>query len=167
MIIASDTFLLEVISGLDPTIETTATGTTVAGVTVAVGISGDQSRSGLVGSRVVYTFTVTNLGDYTDHFTLIASGDWNCGLSTAQTPDLEPMETYQVLLWVDVPASAVDQAVGVINLQAISGLDNDISIQATAHTTAQWLRIYLSMIKYRMISMQYLYHREDLNFGLR
>jgi hypothetical protein len=133
--IGSDTFTLTAVG--DVVGEATASGTTVANVNPDVEVvapSGDSGRPlGVVG----YEFTVTNMGDYTDSFTLEASGVWTATLpGGANTGQLAVGASATVLVIVEIPADAVGGATDVTTLTAASDLDATVSAEASVTTTA-------------------------------
>ena len=95
---------------------------------------------------MTYTFTLTNTGDYIDQFSLSASGNWGCELPVENTDPLDPDEHVAIVLIVDVPLGVADQAVGMVQLLATSGLDSSVTDQAITSTTAAWLRTFISIV---------------------
>jgi len=145
--IASDSFALLAVSASEPRVSAQAEGTTVAEATPAVDLGGDQAGSGAPGDQVIYVFTVTNMGNYTDTFTLSLAGwAWPSALSVSATDALAPGESQTVTLTVDIPVDATDGDTDTVTLMAISTLDPGVSDNAMATTTAEGWRYYLPII---------------------
>jgi len=118
-----------------------AYGETCAQVTPGVSIGPDSTGYGLAGETVFYTLTVTNLGDYTDHFLLDAGGAaWTTTLSITDTGNLTPGATVDVLVAVEIPAGAAAGISDTATLSATSATDPAIS--ATAQVTTEVLSPY-------------------------
>jgi hypothetical protein len=145
--VGSDTFTLTAVSGLEPNVMAQASGTTIAEATPMVSLGGDQADSGPVGADVVYTFPVTNQGDYTDTFTLaLSGGTWPSMLSVTTTLALGPGASQDVLLTVGIPTTAAPGATDVVTITATSELDAAVSDSATATTTAMGHKVYLPIV---------------------
>ena len=145
--IGSDTFTLEAVSNAEPAAMAQAAGTTVAEATPAVDLGGDQAGSGAIGGQATYAFPVTNMGDYTDTFTLtLTGGVWPSMLSMTTTTALEPGASQTVTLTVDIPTGATTGNTDTLTITAISMLDPGVSDSAMATTTAVGRRIYLPII---------------------
>jgi uncharacterized membrane protein len=95
-----------------------------------------QEGSGLPGETVVYTLTVTNLGNYTDTFSLEASGVWVPTLSAATTGPLGVGESFVFTLDVAVPGTATPGSGDTTTIIAQSMADPAVSESAEAITTA-------------------------------
>ncbi|MCP4287417.1 MAG: hypothetical protein GY792_23760, partial [Gammaproteobacteria bacterium] len=106
-------------------VSASATGTTIANVATGVSLSGDQAATGMGGTVVTYTFTVTNTGEYTDTIAISASGTWAAALSDASAT-LGAGESATVELWVTVPGildGVMDGDMDTTMVTATSGLD--------------------------------------------
>jgi uncharacterized membrane protein len=145
-IVASDSYTLTASSGLDEQVSAYATATTNAVVNPVVSMSGDQAGSGMVGTQVTYVFTVTNVGDYRDSYTLTVEGFWPATLSVSNTGPLAPGASSTVSLTVHVPTDIADGDQAVTTLMAISGWDGDVTASTHATTTGYWWRYYLPVV---------------------
>jgi len=144
-IIGSDLFTVTATSQLDGS-EAAATGTTQANVATGVAVSSDQSDSAFVGEVVTYTVMVTNTGEFTDTFTLSASGNaWMTDLSTNELI-LGVGQSGNVLVSVMVPLSATDGEDDDATITATSQLDNLATASLLLVTTAKEYFIYLPVI---------------------
>ncbi len=104
-----------------------------------------QSKSGLWSSEAVYSFTVSNLGQFSDTFSLSVDSVWKTALSVQSLP-LDAGESTQVDLTVTIPVAAVDGEVDTATLMVTSNADPNQMAFATAETHAVWLRHYLPLI---------------------
>jgi hypothetical protein len=108
-----------------------------------------QEGSGLPGETVVYTLTVTNLGNYTDTFSLEASGLWTPRPSVGSTGPLGVGESFVFTLEVAIPASADEGSSDLATVTAQSEFDPGVSSSAEATTTALpppgW-QVYLPLV---------------------
>jgi uncharacterized membrane protein len=92
--------------------------------------------TGAPGSVSVYTFTVTNEGNYTDTFDLAASGAWTATLSTNTAGPLAPGEAFTFTLDVAIPDGAAPGEEDVTTVTATSGWDTAIWATVQVTTTA-------------------------------
>jgi uncharacterized membrane protein len=88
------------------------------------------------GETVVYTFTLTNLGNVEDSFTLEVSGTWTTTLSADSTGALEPGEMFVFTLSVTVPLEALNGEQDVALITGSSENDPEVSASAEATTIA-------------------------------
>jgi YVTN family beta-propeller protein len=111
-----------------------------------VALGGDQAGTTAVGTSVVYTFTVTNLGNAADTFALTVNSTWNATLSASSTGPLDPGENFVFTLTVAVPYGVNHGLTRVATITARSGLDQSVTDTAQATTTAVWRQIALPII---------------------
>jgi hypothetical protein len=143
----SDSFTLTASSLGIPGISVQALGVTNVNLQAAAAFSADQVGAGQRGQVVAYEFTITNLGTYTDTFTLAASGVWTSTLpGGASTGPLGAGESVTITLLVTVPANAAGGASDVTVLTATSTLDNNVVVTAHA-TTAVFFSNYLPVME--------------------
>lgn len=101
-----------------------------------VEISADQTGTGAPGNVVMYTFTLTNLGNNTDTFDVALSGNaWATTLSDTSVT-LAPGASTDIMVHVTVDAAATDGDTDVVTITATSTTDSSASDSATATTTA-------------------------------
>lgn len=105
-----------------------------------------QSKSGLWSSEAVYTFTVSNLGQNSDTFSLSVESVWNTAQSV-QSLALEAGESGQLSLTVTIPVTAADGEVETATLIVTSNGDPNQMAFATTETQAVWLRHYLPLVR--------------------
>ncbi len=133
--IASDTFTLTAIGSVNG--QDNATGTTIANVNPGVEVTPPDDQSGLPLQVVSYDFQLTNTGDYTDSFTLAATGVWTATLPAGDgTGPIAPGARIAVTVLVTIPAGVVDGQTDVTTLTAASVLDANFNAFAQITTTA-------------------------------
>jgi hypothetical protein len=109
----------------------------VIGYEPGVSIEPDaQSAAAGAGVTVAYTYTLTNLGDLPDTFTLDVSGIWTTTLSADTTGELQPGETFVFTVSVTVPLEALDGEQDLALIIATSTNDPQVSASAEATTIA-------------------------------
>ena len=136
VIIAEDTFTLTATGSVGGT--AVATGTTKANVNPAVEVVAPEGQSGLPLQVVSYDFQVTNTGDYTDTFSLEASGVWTATLPGGDnTGMLAAGASATVTVLVQVPEEVGDGDTDMTTLIATSDLDPVVAASADVTTTAQ------------------------------
>jgi len=134
---SSDATTITARSAFDPEVwESAQAGTTVARQAALSLAPPLQEGSGFPGETVVYTFTVTNKGNYTDTFSLEASGVWTTALSDNSTGPLGVGESTVFTLGVAVPSTAADESSDTTTVTAHSAFDPGVSESAEAVTTA-------------------------------
>ena len=142
----SDAFVLSSASLGIPGITLEAMGETNLTIQPAVAFSANQNGAGQPGQVVEYIFTVTNLGNYTDTFTLETSGVWDAFLLDGTTTGLLGAgESVTVTLLVAIPSGALVGDSDVTLLTATSALDGSVAASVNA-TTAVFYRSYLPLI---------------------
>jgi hypothetical protein len=92
---------------------------------------------GEAGSTVTYTVDITNTGNITDYYKLVISGDWSTYPISGELGPVEPGETIQVVIGVDVPPDALPGEVGVSNVRVESLRDPSLMDSIQLWTTAQ------------------------------
>jgi hypothetical protein len=108
-----------------------------------------QGGNGPPGETVVYTLTVINLGNYTDTFSLEASGLWTPTPSVGSTGPLAVGESFVFTLEVAIPASADEGSSDLATVTAQSDFDPGVSSSAQVTTTALPLpgwQVYLPVV---------------------
>jgi hypothetical protein len=141
---ASDSFTLTATSANIPGITLVANGTTQISAIPGVSISAGQARWGNPGTQVTYVFTVTNTGNYTDTFTMAASGVWEATLPGGQTTGpVGAGKSVTVTLEVTIPNGSVGLESDVTTLSATSALGGGGIVATTTATTTVWFHNYL------------------------
>jgi len=92
--------------------------------------------SGAPGTTAIYTFTITNEGNYTDTFQLAAGGVWTPTLSTNTADPLAPGEVFTFTLDVAIPDGAAPGDEDVTTVTATSSWDPEVWATAQVTTTA-------------------------------
>jgi YVTN family beta-propeller protein len=148
---SSDLATIRARSEFDPEVVSSAQVTTTA-VEQQAGLSllpPSQEGSGLPGETVVYSLTVTNLGNYTDTFSLEASGLWTAAPSVGSTGPLGAGESFVFTLEVAIPASADEGSSDLATVTAQSEFDPGVSSSAQVTTAALrphgW-QVYLPLV---------------------
>ena len=142
----SDGFVLSATSLGIPGITVQALGETSLDLQAAAAISADQSGGGQPGQVAEYVFTVTNMGSYTDTFTLAITGTWLSTLPDGSTTGpLGAGESLTVTLLVAIPTNALVGDSDVTVLTVTSTLDGSVSVSASA-ATAVYFRNYLPVV---------------------
>jgi hypothetical protein len=120
----------------DPEVSASAEATTTAVWMPGVDITpAETAQQGSPGETVAYTFTLTNLGNVTDSFTLEVSSTWQAELPVTTTGELGPGETFTFVVYVTVPLEAQDGAQDLAVITATSAHDPQVSAEAQATTT--------------------------------
>jgi YVTN family beta-propeller protein len=96
----------------------------------------EAGLSGSPGETVVYTFTLTNLGDLADNFTLEVSSTWTTTLSVTSTGELQAGEMYIFVVYVTIPLDVDDGAHDMALVTATSAYDPQVSAEVQATTSA-------------------------------
>ncbi len=147
-VLGSDTFTLTAVSSWDSTVTASVQGTTEAIVNPSVTLDGPQSGSGLIGSQVIYTPTLTNMGDYTDTYTLtLSASEWPTTLSIEQL-SLPASGSDSFQLTVTIPETAQPDEQDSVTVTAVSHLDPTVQAELQVTTTAvqTGYHIYLPII---------------------
>ena len=113
-----------------------------AGITPTV-----QTHFGLPQSSAVYTYTVTNKGQFMDTFALSVAGLWPVNLSKNHTVELNAGGSEQVMLTVTIPASLSEGASDIATLTVTSDSDTNQKAYAIAETRVVLLKHYLPIIQ--------------------
>ncbi|MBN1483537.1 MAG: BMP family ABC transporter substrate-binding protein [Chloroflexia bacterium] len=95
-----------------------------------------SSGSAAPGETVVYTLTVSNLGNYSDSFALSAAGAWTSTLSTDTAGPLPAGGSLRFTLAISIPEDAADGAEDLATVTATSWLEPALSEQVQITTTA-------------------------------
>jgi hypothetical protein len=102
--------------------------------------------TGLVGTAVTHTLTLTNSGTVTDVFDLAPTGNtWPTALPD-DTGYLVPGEVLTFDVVVTIPVDAADGNSDMVDITAISRLDDSVTDSATLTTRARYRRIYLPFV---------------------
>ena len=96
-----------------------------------------QNGQGFPAQTPSYMFTLTNLGNRTDSFSLESETLWPAVLSTASSGPLAPGERFSFTLDVTIPAGAAGGSSDTALLRAVSLLDPGQVATAQAHTRAE------------------------------
>jgi hypothetical protein len=129
----------------------TAQATTTAVIIREAGVSifpVTQSQDGFPEEKVLYTFNVTNEGNYTDTFTLETIGAWSSTLSTDTIGPLGVGESFELTLEVTIPSSAEPHSNDTTTIIVRSDFDPAVLDTAHATTTAilRQLKLYIPLI---------------------
>jgi YVTN family beta-propeller protein len=136
---AQDIALITATSANDPEVSASALATTSAVVEPQAGVvitPAETSLSGSPGETLAYSFTLSNLGNITDSFTLEVSSTWTTTLSITATGELRPGETFVFTAWVTIPPEAIDGAQDIALIMATSVNYPGVSAEAQATTSA-------------------------------
>ena len=129
----------------DPGESDSATLTTTANGAYGVELSADMAMSGASGTTVVYSVWITNTGNTTDTFDLVASGhSWNA--NHAATATLGPGESMMVDVMVAIPGGANSGDMDAVTVTATSQGDTGESDSTTLTTTATGFVLYLPFV---------------------
>ncbi|NUM43820.1 MAG: choice-of-anchor B family protein [Anaerolineales bacterium] len=146
-VVVSDTFTVTLVSVNDPQANTAqATGITYLNVTPGVALNPALSGVGAPGSQVIYNLTVTNTGDYTDHYTLSISDTWGADPAFSLTGPIAPGESITIPLMVQVPAGASLGESDTATLTVVSGLDMDVLATVQVTTTVGYYQTFLPVM---------------------
>jgi hypothetical protein len=108
-----------------------------------------QEGTGVPGDTVIYSFSLMNEGNYTDTFSLDASGAWLPTLSAISTGQLGMGKSFVFTLEVAIPSNATEGSSDTTTVTAQSGFDSAVSGSAEVITTAGpplgW-RVYLPIV---------------------
>ncbi len=130
VVIASDVFTLTATANLVPSVSASVNGETAAQVNVGVMLSGDSLVTGLWGDTITHTIQVTNLGSYTDTFTLTLGDHAWFTIVGPSSVMLGPGQTGQTTVAVTLETIGSDAVV----LTAASALDPTTTASATLTT---------------------------------
>ena len=131
-----DSALIHAASVERPDLTAEATLVTSAQALYAVMLSPTSLQgSGLPGSSVAYTLTLTNTGNSALSFAISATGTWTVTLETALV-DLEPGGSATLVASVHIPAGAMDGEQDTTTLLAQAVGHPEAAAQATLITTA-------------------------------
>ena len=133
-----DTATLTVTSAADPQVLGIAhAATTARGGQAALSLGPvSQAGQGLRGETLVYTYTLTNLGQTSDNFDLALEAAWSSELSAASSGPLAPGESFEFTLSVTIPAGAPGGSHDTAAVTATSSRDAGQSAVVQATTTA-------------------------------
>jgi hypothetical protein len=144
---ASGSFTLTATSANIPGFTLVANGATQISAIPGVSISAGQAGWGNPGTQVKYLFTVTNTGNYTDTFTMTASGVWEATLPGGQTTGpVGAGKSVTVTLEVTIPNGSVGLESDVTTLSVTSALGGGGIVVTTTATTTVWFHNYLPTI---------------------
>jgi len=118
-----------------PVVNVPVTMTVVAGQSDLSLLPEFQQENGQPGETLVYTYTLTNLGNTVDEFSLQAAGLWSTKLSANTTGMLDPSESFIFTLEVIIPADAQIGDADIALITASSMLDPLVTATAKARST--------------------------------
>ena len=101
-------------------------------------LSPDSTAAGDAGTTVTHTMQITNTGNTSDTFTLMASSVWTTTMST-YTVTLPAAGDMMVSVYVEIPPGAMGQDVATITAVSIS----DPAATATTNLTTRLDQIYI------------------------
>ncbi len=145
----SDIFTLTATAVSDPAVTSSVTGTTnaviVAGADLNIVPTG---QNGPPGSTVAYDFTISNMGNYTDSFSLSVQSGWNVTLPYTTTPLIPAGGTLEGTFWVTVPAGASvgDQDVATLVISSVWDPSVTAMMQVTTTASEQTYLIFLPAV---------------------
>jgi choice-of-anchor B domain-containing protein len=148
VIVGSDTFTLTATSQWEMNITDQATGTTNVVANPSVSLGPDQTGAGAPGLGVMYTFVVTNTGNFPDTFLISASGKWAAAVSASDTGSLGVGESFTFTVTVSIPAAAVNGESDTTTVTVTSSLDGTVTATALIETIAEGElhRVFLPVI---------------------
>ncbi|MFZ0548744.1 MAG: CARDB domain-containing protein, partial [Candidatus Promineifilaceae bacterium] len=123
---------------ITPSVFDTATDTTTVTTQQQAGVSlvPDNVASGMPGETVVYTHTLTNLGNGQDTFNMAVNSSQGWNVSVIPTSiNIVAGQKVEIMVSVDIPTSAVSGTVDVATVTAISSFDTGVSDSAQETTT--------------------------------
>jgi uncharacterized membrane protein len=143
----SDMATITLVSQGDPAVSAQVSLTTTAAPVYSLLLSPDSvARSDYPGMLVNYTLQLTNTGNWTDTFSLIAGeAGWTTTLPVTETI-LAAGEGTEVVVEVAIPADAEDGDLDIVFITATSQGDPLVSASSTLTTTAVWHHNYLPVI---------------------
>jgi uncharacterized membrane protein len=95
----------------------------------------DQAAEVMPGESVTYTVWLTNTGNVTDSYDIMADGVWTTAVSTS-TITLAPGEGAPIWLWAEVPADALYGEMDTAVLTATSNTDPSATASVSLTTSA-------------------------------
>jgi len=133
----SDTAVVTISSQTMPDVSDTSNLTTIANFN-AVNITPPSSAGdGNPGEQVVYTLQITNLGNSSDSFALVADSQWTVTLPGDSVGPLAPGASVEITATVDVPLDGVPGDSDTATITATSQKDASKSASATLVTSVK------------------------------
>ncbi len=144
-IVITDTFALRVVSGWSALISDEASSSTSAGLVAGLRLEGPSMIDAFAGRLLVFYFYLTNLGNYTDRYTLDWQGEWLPEEPVAETNWIASGKWTELMTTVPIPANIQDGETHTLILKATSQLDPVRQAQISL-TIQGWKRIFLPLI---------------------
>ena len=144
--IITDTFTLRAESGWSAAINAEASSTSRAGLNAGLRLDGPSLLDVFAGQSFELVFTIANLGNFADRYSLEWTGDWLAESPVVQTTWIFPGSVGELPVRILVPLQIQDGEISSIGLIATSQLDPDKRgmIYLTLHG---WKRIFLPLIR--------------------
>jgi hypothetical protein len=107
----------------------------------------NQDGAGLVGEAVIYTLTVTNLGNLTERYNLEAFAEtWPTTLSITVTGDLAPGASVDVVVAVAIPHGVMAGEADMAAIVVSSVQRPSVKDAAVVRTTAHYRHLYVPLL---------------------
>jgi hypothetical protein len=143
--VITDTFLVRSESGWSAQINAEAVSTSRADLVAGLRLDAPLFLDAFAGQSIELVFTITNLGNFADRYTLVWAGEWLAETPAVLSPWILPGGLGEIPVRISIPPQIRDGDKSSISLSATSQLDSDKSgnILLTIHG---WKRIFLPLI---------------------